>query len=198
MAVAGRPGERLGCSGSGHEDCAYSGPAPAGRQEKMPTVPPASIGRHVPTLGFGAARPQSPDDLTNRNDWFHIGLSTAAPVAYNRAGLGPRDVDTAMIYDCFTFEALHQLEEAGFCAPGDGDRFVQSGAIRLGGAVAVNTPWDCSPRGTWLGMSHVAEAVRQVRGEATGRQVANAQVAAVTGWEIGRWSMALLGGKDHK
>jgi acetyl-CoA acetyltransferase len=150
--------------------------------------------RDVPLLGFSSARPESPDDLTNRQDWFQIGLTTAAPTAFEQAGLGPREVDTAMIYDCFTFEVLHQLEEAGFCPRGDAEKFVLSGALRLGGELPTNTHGGLLSEGHLLGLSHVAEAVRQLRGEAEGRQVEHARVAAVTGWgDWGDGSMALLG-----
>lgn len=150
--------------------------------------------RDVSLLAFSSARPESADDLTNRVDWRRIGLTTAAPATYEQAGLGPADVDTAMIYDCFTFEVLHQLEEAGFCARGDAERFILSGALRLGGALPTNTHGGLLSEGHLLGLSHVSEAVRQVRGEAPNRQVDDARVAAVTGWgDWGDGSMALLG-----
>jgi acetyl-CoA acetyltransferase len=95
--------------------------------------------RSVRVLAAESARPESPDDLTNRTDWYQIGLSHAAPAAYERAGAGPQDMDAAMIYDCFTFEVIHQLEVAGFCPRGEGGPFVESGALEPGGALPVNT-----------------------------------------------------------
>ena len=140
-----------------------------------------------------SSRPQSPDDLTNRVDWFDIGLRSAAVACYEAASLGPQDVDVAMIYDCFTFEVLHQLEEAGFCRRGESDSFIQSGAIALGGRLPVNPHGGLLSEGHLLGLSHVVEAVRQLRGEAGTRQVANARLSAVTGWgDWGDGSMALL------
>ncbi len=56
--------------------------------------------------------------------------------AYRMAGLGPDDVDTAQIYDCFTYMVLTQLEDYGFCKKGEGGAFVASGALRMGGAAA--------------------------------------------------------------
>jgi acetyl-CoA acetyltransferase len=138
-------------------------------------------------------RPESSDDLTNREDWFRIGLTTAAPKAFDTAGVGPQDVDVALIYDCFTFEVLHQLEEAGFCPRGEVDAFVRSGSIRLGGRLPVNPHGGLLSEGHLLGTSHVVEAVRQLRGEAGDRQVAQARVAAVTGWgDWGDGSLAVL------
>jgi acetyl-CoA acetyltransferase len=150
--------------------------------------------RDAPLLALCSARPVSADDLTNRQDWFQIGLTTAAPAAFNHVGVEPADVDAAMIYDCFTFEVLHQLEEAGFCPRGGAEQFVMSRALRLGGKLPTNTHGGLLSEGHLLGLSHLAEAVRQLRGEAVGRQVAGARLVAVTGWgDWGDGSMALLG-----
>jgi acetyl-CoA acetyltransferase len=147
-------------------------------------------------LAVASARPESPDDLTNRADWYRIGLSTAAPAAYESAGLGPEDMDLAMIYDCFTFEVIHQLEEAGFCSRGDGGEFVASGAAGLGGKLPVNTHGGLLAEGHLGGLNHVLEAVRQLRGEAGSRQVAGARLSAVTGWgDWGDGSLAILGSR---
>jgi acetyl-CoA acetyltransferase len=148
----------------------------------------------IAVLAVESSRPTDPEDLTNRRDWFEIGLSKAAPAAYARAGLGPEDVDTAMIYDCFTFEVLHQLEEAGFCGRGASGDFVLSGAIAPGGGLPVNTHGGLLAEGHLGGVSHLVEGVRQLRGEAGDRQVPGARVCAVTGWgDWGDGSLALLG-----
>ncbi|GAA2372189.1 thiolase C-terminal domain-containing protein [Dactylosporangium salmoneum] len=154
--------------------------------------------RDIPLLACRTARPESADDLTNRRDWMRIGLTLAAPAAFEAAGLGPEDVDAAMIYDCFTFEVLHQLEEAGFCARGGAAEFVLSGRIRLGGQLPVNTHGGLLSEGHLLGLGHVAESVRQLRAEADRRQVDGARVVAVTGWgDWGDGSLALFGRRER-
>jgi acetyl-CoA acetyltransferase len=98
---------------------------------------------------------------------------------YERAGLGPSDIDVAQIYDCFTIAVLVQLEDFGFCPKGEGGAFVASGAIDLGGEIPVNTSGGNLSEGYIHGMNHVLEGVRQIRGESCS-QVPGAEVALVT------------------
>jgi len=145
-------------------------------------------------LGCADARPESADDIVNRTDWMSIGLTSAAPRAFEMAGVGPEAMDGAMIYDCFTFEVIHQLEEAGFCRRGEGGAFVADGAIGPGGRFPVNTHGGLLAESHMGAMNHVIEAVRQLRGEAGERQIANCRFLAVTGWgDMGDGAMAVLG-----
>lgn len=116
----------------------------------------------------------------------HANLTTSsaarlAPRLYAMAGLGPRDVDVAEIYDCFTWTVLVQLEDYGFCAKGEGGPYAASGATRLTGELPVNTHGGFLSEGYVHGINHVAEAVQQLRGEAGERQVPGAEVALTTG-----------------
>jgi acetyl-CoA acetyltransferase len=139
------------------------------------------------------ASPESPDDLTNRKDWMKVGLSDAAPLAFEQAGVGPGDMDAAMIYDCFTFELLHQLEEGGFCDRGSGGPFVMDGHIGLGGKLPVNPHGGLMAEGHLNGLNHVIEAVRQLRDQGGARQVPGARYIAVTGWgNLGDGAIAIL------
>ena len=152
-----------------------------------------AAGRAIELAACAVARPESPDDLSNRADWFRIGLSDAAPRAFAEAGLGPSDMDAAMIYDCFTFEVLHQLEEAGFCRPGESGEFVVAGHISLDGKLPVNTHGGLLAEGHLNGLNHVIEGVRQLRGEAGHRQLPRVRHLAVTGWgNLGDGALAVL------
>lgn len=103
---------------------------------------------------------------------------------WERAGVGPKDMSFAQLYDCFTYTLLTQLEDYGFCAKGEGGPFVEGGQrIELGGQLPVNTSGGQLSEAYVRSMSLFNEAVRQLRGEYAGtpRQVANAEMGLVTG-----------------
>lgn len=104
--------------------------------------------------------------------------------AYAMAGLGPRDMDFAQLYDCFTPTVLVELEDLGFCKKGEGGAFVENGNIELGGMLPVNTHGGllshCHP-GNPGSMFALTETVTQLRGKAGERQVSGAEVALVHG-----------------
>jgi acetyl-CoA acetyltransferase len=109
------------------------------------------------------------------------GHTMVARRLYAAAGVAPKDIDTAQIYDHFTSQVIMQLEDYGFCDKGEGGAFVRSGAIRReGGSLPINTDGGQLSCGYVWGMTHVREAVEQLRGTAV-NQVPGAQLALVTG-----------------
>lgn len=152
--------------------------------------------RDIRILSVGEAQGVSPDDTSNRDPFLDIGLTQAAKQVWNDLGMGPEDMDAAMIYDCFTFEVLHQIEEAGFSRHGEADALIADGGIRLGGKLPINTHGGMLSEAHQAGLNHIVEAVRQLRGECGARQVENARLIAVTGWgQLGDGSFAVLGGQ---
>ena len=100
---------------------------------------------------------------------------------YRQADIGASDIDVALLYDHFTPMVLMQLEDYGFCEKGDGGAFVESGAIRYdGGTIPVNTHGGQLSEAYIIGMTHIVEAVEQIRGTAI-NQVADVELALVTG-----------------
>jgi len=83
---------------------------------------------------------------------------------WRQSGLGPDDIQTAVLYDHFTPYVLMQLEELGFCARGEAPGFIAEGAIELGGRLPLNTHGGQLGEAYIHGMNGIAEAVRQVRG----------------------------------
>jgi acetyl-CoA acetyltransferase len=98
---------------------------------------------------------------------------------FGMAGIAPSDVNVAQIYDHFTGMALISLEDFGFCERGTAPAFAASGALRHGsGRLPVNTAGGSLGEAYVHGMNLIAEAARQLRGDAT-RQVADAEVSFV-------------------
>jgi len=103
--------------------------------------------------------------------------------AYRQAGITVADVDVVELYDAFTINTIMMLEDLGFCAKGEGGRFVEGGAIAPGGRLAVNTNGgglSCVHPGMY-GLFTIVESVVQLRGAADRRQVPGAEVAVAHG-----------------
>ncbi len=119
------------------------------------------------------------------------------PQAMGMAGVTHSDINLAMIYDSFTYTTLVSLENLGFCAAGEGPDFVAGQRTAPGGEFPLNT------NGGGLSYTHpgmygiftVVEAVRQLRGEAHGRQIENCRIAMAhgTGGLLSSTGTAILG-----
>jgi benzoylsuccinyl-CoA thiolase BbsB subunit len=115
-----------------------------------------------------------------------------AQKVYEMAGLGPEDVDLCQCHDAFTPGEILTIENLGFCKKGEGGPFVWEGGTEITGKKPVNTDGGLLSRGHPMGATGgamITEIVRQLRGEAGPRQVADAKVgiqhnAGVGGIEI--------------
>lgn len=142
--------------------------------------------RHKPVYIMGAAYgggPNQGDDLFDALRWPDHAHNYAKYIAddlWGSAGIGPKDVDVAEIYDCFTYSVIMQLEGLGFCKEGEGGAFVQGGRIGMGGEIPVNTHGGLLSEAYIHGFNHVIEAVEQLRGQSGPRQVPGAEIALTT------------------
>lgn len=125
------------------------------------------------------------------DDPLRLSPGHVARVLWERAGLGPEDMDVAQIYDCFTISVLLQLEDYGFCPRGESGPFAASGAIRKNGSIPINTAGGNMSEGYIHGLNHIVEGVRQMRGSAS-MQVSNAETCLVTSGPIPTSSALVL------
>lgn len=102
-----------------------------------------------------------------------------AELAYRNAGIGPENLDLVECHDAFTIAEILHYEGLGLCPPGEGGRFVESGAPALGGRVPVNPSGGLLNRGHPVGATGIAQMIEvtdHLRGCAGPRQMAGAKV----------------------
>ncbi len=145
----------------------------AERARDLPKQPVYVLG-----VGFGEAMEQLWWDKQN---YTTLAVQTAKDAAFGHAGLQLSDVDVAQLYDCFTTEVVMQVEDYGWCAKGEGGPFIAAGNIAPGGTIPVNTGGGLLSGSYMADWTPFMEAVTQLRGAGGKRQVADAQVALVSG-----------------
>jgi acetyl-CoA C-acetyltransferase len=98
----------------------------------------------------------------------------AAAEAFEKAGIGPADVDLAQLQDTESGAEIMHMAETGFCRDGDQEALIRDGMTEIGGRLPVNTDGGCLANGEPVGASglrQVYECVLQLRGQAGSRQV---------------------------
>lgn len=135
-----------------------------------------------PAYLLGMGEYHSHRNIHQAADLMDIGCGRAGRMAYDRAGLGPDDMQFAQIYDAFSVNPLVFMEELGLCARGKGGAFFASGATRPGGDFPVNTYGGLlsfGHTGDASGLSMIVEGARQVMGIAGDRQLPRADIGVV-------------------
>lgn len=128
------------------------------------------------SAGFG----ERPDSWIANPNYPRMAMHDAAARMWARTDLKPGDVDTAHLYDGFSWLTLSWLEALGFCGEGESGAFVDGGQrISLGGELPLNTNGGQLSEGRMHGFGFIHEAVLQLRREAGARQVEGAEVSVI-------------------
>jgi acetyl-CoA acetyltransferase len=132
--------------------------------------------------GIGAGVSGAGSYWSQQGDFTATPQVFSAPAAFEMAGITSEDVDVLTLYDPFTIVALMQIEDMGFCKKGEGGAFVRGDSLHFdGGRLPYNTHGGLLSHAYVLGISHVVEVVRQLRGEAA-NQVAGARIGVYGGY----------------
>lgn len=110
-----------------------------------------------------------------------LGMAQAGQDAFESAGIGPGDVQVALLHDAFTISVLITLEALGFAPPGGAGDYLRAGHASLGGRCPLNPHGGLLSQAHIGGMLHVTEAVHQLRGTTGRRQISGARRAVVSG-----------------
>lgn len=138
--------------------------------------------KSVYLAGIGEAHTH--EHLISAPSLTEFGAEISGERAYSMAGLGPQDIDVAMLYDCFSIVPIIEMEELGLAPRGEGGAFFAAGHAAIGGKLPINTHGGMlshAHAGAVGGLMGIIEAVRQLRGEAGERQTAGATAALVHG-----------------
>jgi acetyl-CoA acetyltransferase len=132
---------------------------------------------------WGMGQGYSHQYLTTLKDLNQIynAIERSGGKAFDTAGVSPKDINLAYLYDCFTITVALELEGLGFVGKGDAGPFALEGRMEIGKDLPVNTHGGLLSQAHLGAMHHVVEATLQLRGEAGPRQVNNAEVALVHG-----------------
>ena len=136
----------------------------------------------VEVAGVGLGTSNAGVHWAEQGDFTSTPQVFASPGAYAMAGITASDIDVLACYDPFTIASIMQLEDLGFCAKGDGGPFAASGALDFdGGVIPYNTHGGLLSHAYVLGVAHVVELVRQLRGVAAA-QVPDPEIAVYGGY----------------
>jgi acetyl-CoA acetyltransferase len=120
-------------------------------------------------------------------------MDLVAKQVYATSGLGPQDLEAAVVYDAFSSIVLWQLESFGLCGRGEAKDFVKDGALELGGRLPTNTHGGQLSEAYIHGMNGVKEGVRLIRGSSTNQPAKNDCVLVTAG--VGVPTSAMILGK---
>jgi acetyl-CoA acetyltransferase len=148
----------------------------------------------VKGVGFATGARTGDATFTQMPDYLETpGARRAADTAFAHAGIDRGALDFAQLYDCFSISCLLELEDIGLVPRGQGGAFFASGEAGLAGRLPINTHGGLLSYSYRLGIEHVVEAVRQLRGEAGPTQLLNPEVGLVSGYSAPDYGVLILG-----
>lgn len=139
---------------------------------------------HQPVYILGIGESCTHNSIVYAKNITSSPVKVSAQKALAMAGVKPADIDLLSLYDCYPITVIITLEDAGFCAKGEGGLFIENHDLTWQGDRPLNThggQLSCGQPSYAGGMSHVIEAVCQLRGEAGERQISSNQLAFVNG-----------------
>ncbi|MCP4004405.1 MAG: lipid-transfer protein, partial [bacterium] len=152
---------------------------------------PAALIRGVATA-FSAEQEQMTSFY--RDDISYLPeMELVASQMYEMSGLGPDDIDAAIIYDAFSSIVLFQLESFGFCKRGEAKDFINNGALKVGGRLPTNTHGGQLSEAYIHGVNGIVEGTRLIRGTSTNQPEKNDHVLVTAG--VGVPTSAMILGK---
>jgi acetyl-CoA acetyltransferase len=122
-----------------------------------------------------------------------------AQALYQKAGIGPQDVQVVELHDCFTTNELLTYEAIGLCPEGGAEQFIWDGQNTYGGKYVTNPSGGLLSKGHPLGatgLAQCAELTWQLRGQADKRQVEGAKIALQHNLGLGGACVMTLYGRD--
>ncbi len=138
----------------------------------------------VYVMGYGLDHSQRVASRTQQAIYQFDGPITekGKELAFGTAGIQPKDIDVAQLYDAFTPSVLMQLSSYGFCKRGEEGAFVEEGNIKLDGKLPCNTSGTEQSWSYLQGYTHLTEGIRQMRGEAGDCQIKDAEFCLCSGF----------------
>lgn len=144
----------------------------------------AKKAKNRPAYIIGGGENTTHLSVTYDPDMTHTPIRAAADRAWAMAGVKPRDIDLASLYDCYTITVLLTLEDAGFCGKGEAGKFVEEHDLTYRGDFPMNThggQLSFGQAGIAGGISHITEAYLQMTGRAGDRQLKRCDTVFVHG-----------------
>jgi acetyl-CoA acetyltransferase len=164
------------------------------------TVLIVSAGDAVDEVSCTPIRIAAMAGTVERHSWDQAEWMACYPTGadlWTRTDYKPADVDTAQVYDGFSFQSIAWLEGLGFCKVGEGGQFIEGGTrIALGGELPINTSGGQLSGGRLHGFGFAHEAVVQLRGKGGARQIKGDPRVAVAASGGGPLATALLLARD--